>query len=133
MLYSGCILRNYDPSWLRISIMSRHTLNDGVTPDIRLEGMFAEHWPQLGPPSTLIGQYLRKEISWYNFDRGYSSYLATQAQAEVDQLMDKIASEDVIVLCIEAEELDVAKLKCHRRLLLEHIRRLTPDLVGPVR
>ena len=49
MLKSKCILSSKKPEdGTRISIMSRHTLNDGKTPDERItEDSFDIHQPEL--------------------------------------------------------------------------------------
>lgn len=44
----------------RISIMSRHTLNDGVTPDPRLTpDLYDEHRPVLAAPARAVGGYYK--------------------------------------------------------------------------
>lgn len=67
ILRTSCILIPRSPiDGIRISVMSRHTLNDGKTPDHRLMGMFDEHRPELGPAPKLIGDYYRG-LSWAEF------------------------------------------------------------------
>lgn len=101
---------------LRMSVMSRHTLNDGVTPDSRLDGRWDLHRPQLGPPLKLIGAYYRdSNPSWDEFAERYYDHLTgsdkRNAMAEILLLLN---SMHVTLLCIE-EFPD----KCHRRLLAE--------------
>ena len=112
----------------RISIMSRHTLADGKTPDPRIHpGSFHDHWPELGPPPKLIGAYYRGEIDWLKFADSYRRHIRSNAAAKrrIKQLIELARNSRVTLLCCEATE-DVAR--CHRRLLAEHLL----DLVGDV-
>ncbi|MBI5803556.1 hypothetical protein HY448_02625, partial [Candidatus Pacearchaeota archaeon] len=63
-LYTKCILSA--PSYVdrvRISVMSRHTLNDGITPDERITSeKFNLHVPELAPPLKLIGDYYKRNL-----------------------------------------------------------------------
>ena len=61
---------------IRISVMSRHTLADGVTPDpeIRPE-MFDQWWPELAPPPRLIGSYYKRGLSWAEFGEEFRKHL----------------------------------------------------------
>ena len=61
MLQTKCILNKPD-YWdgLRISIMSRHTLNDGKTRDIRIvPELYDAHCPFLAPQPELVGKFVR--------------------------------------------------------------------------
>lgn len=62
---------------LRISVMSRHTLNDGTTPDGRLEGRYDERWPELSPPAQLIRSYYKRRLSSDSFEREFVQYLGS--------------------------------------------------------
>ena len=42
----------------RISVMNRHTLNDGITSDIRItETLYDKHIKLLSPSNRLVGEY----------------------------------------------------------------------------
>jgi len=60
-LFTKCIFKEPELSdGLRISIMSRHTLDDGKTPDERITSdKFNHHWTIFAPPLKLIGSYKR--------------------------------------------------------------------------
>jgi len=65
MIYTKCILlpSSPDDGW-RISVMSRHTLNDGITPDPRIQVYGFNEWLlKVAPPSVLIGDYYKRGLS----------------------------------------------------------------------
>ena len=101
---------------LCISIMSRHTLNDGVTPDEEItKESFDEWWPELAPPLSLIGAYYKQGLPWKDFEREFRNYLQLpQAQARLQSLVALAQSSTVTILCIES-----TPEHCHRRLVAE--------------
>lgn len=126
-LYTGCI---YEASsgrqGIRISVMSRHTLLDGQTPDQRIiEGeSYVWWWPELGPPAVLIGSYYKRGLPWEEFEKQYREHLRKpELISKIDQLIEMARLQSAIVLCGEA-----TPEKCHRRLLAEECQRLAPDL-----
>lgn len=126
MLRTKCILAPRAPEdGMRISVMSRHTLSDGVTPDARITSeTFAVHWPVLAPPPRLIGDYRKRGLSWDNFSRRFGEHLESLvAQAAVLRLLCLLEETDITLLCIE-DSPDC----CHRRLLAEKCRQLQPGL-----
>lgn len=126
MLRTKCIKAPIEPSdGLRISVMSRHTLNDGVTPDLEIiDAMFDEHRPDLAPPIKLVGSYYKSGLDWRIFEKEYVDYLRLP---EVDNQVLKLANfalnNTVTIMCVELEP-----EMCHRRLLAEHARLLIPGL-----
>ncbi|MDD2807956.1 MAG: hypothetical protein PHW95_05580, partial [Patescibacteria group bacterium] len=71
---------------LRISIMSRHTLNDGVTPYPEINMGSYDMWmTELARPPKLIGAYYRNEISWAEFAEQFNAYLLLARPQEVLQ------------------------------------------------
>jgi len=62
MLYTKCILSEREISdGIRISVMSRHTLNDGKTPDTRITKDKYDEWIKfLAPKSKLVRDYHKK-------------------------------------------------------------------------
>ena len=124
MLYTKCILHNPAPEdGLRISVMSRHTENDGKTPDKRIT-LVDEHQPALGPSSKLIGNYYKRGLSWEDFSKYYLSEIRVESKRPlVISLAEKATQEDVTILCIE----ETAHM-CHRRLLADECQIYQPSL-----
>lgn len=120
ILRTDCILRMPKaPSveyGVRMSVMSRHTLNDGMTLDGRLHGRWDDHRPQLGPPLKLIGAYYRDpNPSWEEFAQKYCDHLTgTEQRTALDDILLLLHTVNVTLLCIEE-----TPEKCHRRLLGE--------------
>lgn len=114
----------------RFSIMSRHTLNDGVTPnDQIIEGVsYDEWWKELAPPDNLVGDwYKRREVlnlTWEKFADRYYDFLQNPIQrAKVIELIELALNERITVLCVE----DTPE-ECHRSLLVKECQTLNPDL-----
>ncbi|MFZ2706804.1 MAG: DUF488 domain-containing protein [Minisyncoccia bacterium] len=110
----------------RISVMSRHTLNDGVTPDTRItNGSFDEHCPELAPTSKLIGDYYKRGLSWSQFELRFREQIKNPSTQEILRaIATKSLSENVTLLCIEAKP-----HFCHRRLLAEECQTLVPEII----
>lgn len=128
MIYTGCILTPRKVvGGMRISVMSRHTLNDGKTPDSRIvSGVNYDLWlPEFGPPAKLVGDYYRRGLPWDDYEKRYVKYLngSSEIKDKVRWLAREGLKKDVTLLCIE----DVDAL-CHRRLLLEECIRCEPSL-----
>lgn len=128
ILMTGCI--HNDPrrdDGLRVSIMNRHTLSDGRTRDMTIvEGRnFHQHWPELGPPSKLIGAYYRGEVTWGEFAMLYREHLFTNEDAKwriAQAIVCARRSRITLLCCEETPEF------CHRRLVAEWIGKLVVDL-----
>lgn len=126
MLYTKSIIKEKSSEdGIRISVMSRHTLNDGITPDSRItKNCFDEHLQIVAPPSKLIGDYYKRGLSWENFEKRYLEHLKKPEIAEiVKQLARRAIQQDITLLCIE----ETAE-HCHRRLLAEECRRYQHSL-----
>jgi uncharacterized protein YeaO (DUF488 family) len=110
---------------LRISIMSRHTLDDGITPDPRItQGSYDEHWLELAPPPRLIGDYYKRGLSWAVYEMRFKEHLnSSVALACLNKLIQLSLQGNVTIMCIE----DTPE-KCHRRLVAEACRKLAPEL-----
>ena len=91
MLKTKCILLEKElGDGYRISTMSRHTLNDGVTPDPRISETSYDVWmPKLAAPSKLVGAWYRNAVTWTEFSRAYLSHLR---QTEIREQVDIITS-----------------------------------------
>ncbi|MFA6429098.1 MAG: DUF488 domain-containing protein [Patescibacteria group bacterium] len=102
----------------RICVMSRLTLNDGVTPDPCLEKADFDEWiKDVAPPAKLVGDYYKRGLPWETFEQRYRAFLETpQARATVEALARRSRTETITLLCIEETD-----THCHRRLLAEAI------------
>ncbi len=109
----------------RISVMSRHTLNDGITPHPKITSKYFDvHIPELGPPAKLIGDYYKRGLLWDKFEESYIQYIRRPDIAlKVQELAREVISSNSTLLCIED-----SALHCHRRLLAEECKRYQPDL-----
>ena len=125
-LKTKCIKAPRHPAdgW-RISIMSRHTLNDGTTPDPEIgTGAFDEWWPQLAPPPTLIGAYYKRGLPWKEFEERFKEHLSQKEQKEcLLRLVLRAQEGTVTILCVEP-----SPERCHRRLVAEACKALNPEL-----
>ena len=123
MLKTKCILlpKNYSDG-KRISIMSRHTLNDGITPDERIDKNLYDEWRRkFAPPLKLVGDYYRG-LSWEEFEKRYLDYLGTINQ-KIKELVETASSKDITLLCVEE-----SPERYHRRLLAKECKRIKPKL-----
>jgi len=95
--------------------MSRHTLDDGVTPDTRIiSGIsYDEHLAPLAPPAKLVGAYYRHELDFADYEKRYRDYLTSSAVVPiVKNLVRRALDENITFLCIEE-----SPEKCHRKIL----------------
>jgi uncharacterized protein YeaO (DUF488 family) len=130
-LYTKCILApSLDADGLRISVMSRHTLSDGVTPDPRItEQCYAQWRRELAPPPFLVGAFCRGEVGWAEFERSYYPYIRSlERRGAVRRLAREALICDITIMCVED-----APTYCHRRLLALECQRVEPSLVIKVR
>jgi len=127
MLKTKCILNSKEKSdGFRISIMSRHTLNDGITPhpEIISGETYEGRLKILAPPDKLIGDYYKRGLPWNEFEKQYLEYIRTPEIAEeVKDLAKDSLEETVTLLCIEE-----SPEFCHRRLLAEECKLYEPSL-----
>ncbi len=110
---------------VRISVMSRHTLEDGVTPDPKIDEDSYDEWNQdLAPSDYLVGAYYRKELNWDHYQDLYlRSLRITNKMESVALLAERAMREDITLLCVEDEP-----GQCHRRLLAEECQSYIPEL-----
>lgn len=127
LLRTRCILSPRSPNdGVRASVMSRHTLDDGKTPDRRIvSGVSFDDWRVgFSAPIRLIKDYVRGKISWEEYARQYVEFLREDGNAQCVSAFAKLCSRQVTtLLCIE-ESADF----CHRRLLAEEMARANPKL-----
>jgi len=119
-----------DTDGLRISVMSRHTLNDGITPHPEITDSSYNQWLQiLAPPVKLIGDYYKRGLPWEQFEQKYLDYIrSSNVQTEVQKLAERSLDSVITLLCIEE-----SPEFCHRRLLAEECKRYQPNLVLSVK
>ena len=126
MLFTESILSERHPdSGTRISVMSRHTLNDGVTPDPRIiPASYDEHISQMAPAPKLIGAYYKRGLPWEEFEQMYIDQIR---QADSIPLVQALAyralRQNLTLLCIEE-----TPERCHRRLLAQECLIYQPTL-----
>lgn len=127
MLGTKCIKANREVTdGTRISVMSRHTLNDGVTPDQEIRPALYDLWlPELAPPPCLVGAYYKRGIGWEEFSDKYLNYIQISEIEEKAILVAETAMhENITLLCIEERP-----EQCHRRLLANRLEELRPGLI----
>lgn len=109
---------------LRISVMSRHTLSDGITPDRKISPfMYDQWWRKLGPPNQLIGVYYHNGLPWEEYEKRYKQHLDTQRRLLLT-LVQLAKESNATILCVED-----APLFCHRRLIAEACKELDDQLI----
>lgn len=126
MLQTKCIFASAESmDGLRISVMSRHTADDGKTKDPRFyQGIYDEWRPTLAPPLKLVGALKRGEIDWAEFADNYNEHLnVPQVDRAIQELLRAAMESNVTIMC--AEE---APENCHRRLIAEKCQLIVPSL-----
>jgi len=125
IIYTRSILKPFDYlDGTRVSVMSRHTLNDGVTRDDRITSDSYDVWMKiLSPPDEIVGDYYKRGLPWKDFGDRYVEYLKGTVSSLVEDLSKFAIEQTVTLLCIE----DSAEF-CHRRLLAEECKVYEPKL-----
>ncbi len=126
VLYTKCIFHPATPEdGIRISVMSRHTLKDGRTPDPRITPAHYQEWLRiLAPPPKLVGGWYKKRLTWEAFEQHYVNYLQEKEPTQqVHKLAQRALENDITILCVEE-----TPEHCHRRLLAEECQRVMPEL-----
>jgi uncharacterized protein YeaO (DUF488 family) len=113
---------------VRISVMSRHALNNGKTLDVRInKKSYKIHTPSLGPSPKLIGSYYKKDypLSWDQFQELYLWEIRNcSKKINLVKIIARLAlTTNVTLLCIEKNA-----IHCHRRLLAEECVRIDSKL-----
>lgn len=111
---------------IRISVMSRHTLNDGLMPNPEISLENYQVWlKDLAPPEKIVGDYYKRGLSWDKFETKYLEYLRKEnIQIRVQKIAKTSLDETITLLCIED-----SPEHCHRRLLAEECGRYEPSLI----
>ena len=114
----------------RISVMSRHTLNDGITPHPQINSSSYDLWlPNLAPPAKLLGDYYKRGLPFEQFKEQYLSYINQhEIKIEVQKLAKKSIDSVITLLCIEE-----SPEYCHRKILAEECKKYQLDLILDIR
>jgi len=126
MLYTKSIYKpKLDSDGLRISVMSRHTLNDGISPDLKINESGYDLWLKiLSPPDKLVGDYYKKGLSFEEYRKRYLVYLSEKnIGMEVEKLSKQALGQDITLLCVEE-----SAEKCHRKILAEECQKYCSNL-----
>lgn len=126
MLYTKSILKSKSSrDGLRVSVMSRHTLNDGKTQDTRITIDSYDKWlKELAPPNELVRDYYKGKLDWNEYSKKYLSFLRQEdVSSKVKELAKEALEKDITLLCIE----EIPNF-CHRRILAEECQRYEPML-----
>ena len=121
MLYTKSILKSKSSrDGLRVSVMSRHTLNDGKTQDTRITIDSYDKWlKELAPPDRLVRDYYSCKLNWNEYSKKYLSFLRQEeVSSKVKELAKEALEKDITLLCIE----EIPNF-CHRRILAEECQR----------
>lgn len=115
MLKSKCIYAPiYQDDGIRISIMSRHTLDDWKTPDTKItQDIFDVHLPIFAPLPKTIWKYLRWEIDFSEYAQAYKNELKLKTP-DIIKLVKRAIEENITVMCKE----EFPEF-CHRKVFVE--------------
>jgi len=126
MLYTKSIIKPKSlEDGLRISVMSRHTLNNGITPDPRITPNSYDEWfKDLAPSDSLIRDYYKQKFSWDLYKEKYLNFLKQKKiSIKIKGLAKRTLRQNITLLCIEEDA-----EHCHRKLLAEECQRYEPSL-----
>jgi uncharacterized protein YeaO (DUF488 family) len=126
MLYTKCIFNYPMPQdGYRISVMSRHTLNDGKTLDSRITSDYFDLWAkELAPLSKFVGAWYKNKISWEDFQNEYFKHIRQPSNSEIIGILARRAlNQDITLLCSEEKP-----EQCHRKLLAGEFQIYQPNL-----
>lgn len=126
-LFTKCIFKPRSPEdGFRISVMSRHTLNDGETPDVRITpDSYDAHHVVLAPSPQLLGDYYKRGLIWNEFEKRFRAEIAHPEALNLLRMIAELAHTQNITLLCKEEGPEL----CHRRILAEECNRLSPSLV----
>lgn len=110
----------------RISVMSRHTLNDGKTPDPLITNQSFDEWKkELAPPDPLVGSYYRRNLPLVEFEKQYLDFLRKPEQrVNLEKLVSQLKTENTITLLCVEDSPD----HCHRRLLAQECQQINSEI-----
>lgn len=121
MIYTASIYTAPSPMHgIRISVMSRHTLNDGRIPDPNISHESYDYWYRdLAPNPNDLVDFLKKRTTFDEYSERYIAKLRESVNTlAISQLAFFSLTHDITFLCVEQ-----TPDKCHRRLLAEECQR----------
>ncbi len=128
-LYTGCILNtdhDFPENIILVSVMNRHTLNDGITPDPRIgSDKYDLHFQILSPSPILLGDHYKRNLPWQNFEWRYLQEIRRDIEKVflISFIAQFAETFNIALLCIE-----INPLNCHRRLLAMECKIRRPSL-----
>jgi uncharacterized protein (DUF488 family) len=85
-----------------------------------IDGIDFIHSPILAPTPDILESYKKKKGPWNDFERGFLKILEQRRIAEV--MIGKIRDGDCLLCSEDTPE------RCHRRLIVEHLKREWGDM-----
>jgi len=111
-----------DTDGLRILVVSRLTLNDGITPDKRIKpNRYNLYRKDLSPSDKLVGDYYKRGLSFTDFEKRF--HIEMKDNKFLRSLAKLALTQNITFLCKEKKP-----DKCHRKLLAEICKILQPKL-----
>lgn len=109
----------------RISIMNRHTLDDGITTDDKIkDNLYDEHQILLSPSAKLLGDYYKRNLPWEEYEKRFLGEMNNEESVKIiKEISQKALKENITLLCKE-DKPDF----CHRRLIAELCKKYEPKL-----
>jgi len=126
VLLTKCILEpKSEQDGVRISVMSRHTLNDGITPHPDITKDSYDEWmPELAPEPRLVGDYYKRGLTWEEFEKAFRESLHEDSRIKIIKgIAIRAMSETITLMCVEA-----SPENCHRRPLAEECQIIEPKI-----
>jgi uncharacterized protein YeaO (DUF488 family) len=126
MLYTKSIYApKSDSDGIRISVMSRHTLEDGITPDPKITTSSYDYWLKiLAPTDRSVGDYYKRGLPFEEYSKRYKTHLAKkEISPTIESLARQALIQNITFLCVEE-----SAEKCHRKILAEICQTYQPTL-----
>ena len=139
MLHTQPIKAPRTPQGDYISVMSRHTHSDGITPDEAIDLTNITHLPVLAPPARLVGDWYKGRLGARDeqtFQEHFAPRYIEWLDAHKDEVLllgQRALTHDVTIMCIEPTPSSGELLLCHRRLLAEECLRLVDGLTVSIK
>lgn len=109
----------------RISIMNRHTLDDGVTTDDRIKNnLYNEHQVLLSPSAKLLGDYYKRNLPWKEYEKRFLEEMNNEESVKIIKEISRRALKENTTLLCKEDKPDF----CHRRLVAELCKKYEPKL-----
>ena len=114
------------------SIQALVCKSDGIRICIMRKPNFEADWdiwmPSLAPSLELLRSYKQGEVSWNEYVVRFNQEVIVDKKDHLKLLIDMAKHNTITLLCWE-----LCPSECHRRLVLEEVKRLDPSLSVVVR